>query len=183
MDPKLDPRAGSARWTQHPGRTRNAGVSQMCQAGKDHPLSGANPNRSHRHRAREPERGETAANRAVLRESGRSDLNRRPFGPQPNALPDCATPRAGSDATRSGSEGAGDRTRTGFLQLGRLMCNQLHLARERTDYRFGPAIVLGRARRATRSGRRNRPCRRRRSPARSTASRRRTLRRRRGNCR
>jgi hypothetical protein len=26
---------------------------------------------------------------------------------------------------------AGDRTRTGFLQLGRLMCNQLHLARER----------------------------------------------------
>src|SRR5207247_105443 len=25
--------------------------------------------------------------------SGRSDLNRRPFGPQPNALPGCATPR------------------------------------------------------------------------------------------
>src|SRR5690606_31299339 len=28
-----------------------------------------------------------------LRESGRLDLNQRPFGPQPNALPDCATPR------------------------------------------------------------------------------------------
>ena len=25
--------------------------------------------------------------------SGRLDLNQRPFGPQPNALPDCATPR------------------------------------------------------------------------------------------
>jgi hypothetical protein len=39
----------------------------------------------------------------------------------------------------SGSAGqAGDRTRTGFLQLGRLMCNQLHLARAQTsDYRFG----------------------------------------------
>jgi hypothetical protein len=26
--------------------------------------------------------------------SGREDLNLRPFGPEPNALPDCATPRA-----------------------------------------------------------------------------------------
>ena len=25
--------------------------------------------------------------------SGREDLNLRPFGPEPNALPDCATPR------------------------------------------------------------------------------------------
>jgi SAM-dependent methyltransferase len=30
----------------------------------------------------------------VASTSGRSDLNRRPFGPQPNALPGCATPRA-----------------------------------------------------------------------------------------
>ena len=29
-------------------------------------------------------------------ESGRLDLNQRPFGPQPNALPDCATPRSPS---------------------------------------------------------------------------------------
>ena len=28
-------------------------------------------------------------------ESGREDLNLRPFGPEPNALPDCATPRFG----------------------------------------------------------------------------------------
>jgi hypothetical protein len=27
-------------------------------------------------------------------------LNQRPFGPQPNALPDCATPRGASDSTR-----------------------------------------------------------------------------------
>jgi hypothetical protein len=29
--------------------------------------------------------------------SGRLDLNQRPFGPQPNALPDCATPRGRDD--------------------------------------------------------------------------------------
>ena len=29
----------------------------------------------------------------LLNQSGRLDLNQRPFGPQPNALPDCATPR------------------------------------------------------------------------------------------
>ena len=29
--------------------------------------------------------------------SGRLDLNQRPFGPQPNALPDCATPRGWVD--------------------------------------------------------------------------------------
>lgn len=28
-----------------------------------------------------------------MRLSGREDLNLRPFGPEPNALPDCATPR------------------------------------------------------------------------------------------
>ena len=28
-------------------------------------------------------------------QSGRLDLNQRPFGPQPNALPGCATPRSG----------------------------------------------------------------------------------------
>jgi hypothetical protein len=31
--------------------------------------------------------------------SGRLDLNQRPFGPQPNALPDCATPR-GAEFTK-----------------------------------------------------------------------------------
>src|SRR3954447_4964914 len=37
--------------------------------------------------------------------SGRPDSNRRPFGPKPNALPGCATPRLrGSMAVR----GAGD---------------------------------------------------------------------------
>jgi hypothetical protein len=36
----------------------------------------------------------TPRNIAITREkSGRLDLNQRPFGPQPNALPDCATPR------------------------------------------------------------------------------------------
>jgi hypothetical protein len=35
-----------------------------------------------------------------LNQSGRPDLNRRPFGPQPNALPDCATPRAEVEFTR-----------------------------------------------------------------------------------
>src|SRR4051794_21259551 len=31
---------------------------------------------------------------ADLELSGREDLNLRPFGPEPNALPGCATPRA-----------------------------------------------------------------------------------------
>ena len=42
--------------------------------------------------------------------SGRLDLNQRPFGPEPNALPNCATPR-----------GANERTRTADL----LITNQL----------------------------------------------------------
>ena len=29
--------------------------------------------------------------------SGRGDLNTRPFGPEPNALPSCATPRNGAN--------------------------------------------------------------------------------------
>src|SRR3954470_812263 len=34
-----------------------------------------------------------------LLESGRQDLNLRPSGPQPDALPDCATPRGRADAS------------------------------------------------------------------------------------
>src|ERR671914_677810 len=34
------------------------------------------------------------------RKSGRLDLNQRPFGPQPNALPDCATPRGATILAR-----------------------------------------------------------------------------------
>jgi hypothetical protein len=41
-------------------------------------------------------------------ESGRQDLNLRPPGPQPGALPDCATPRG---------QQAGDRNRTGSKSL------------------------------------------------------------------
>src|ERR1700733_14934305 len=35
--------------------------------------------------------------------SGRQDLNLRPPGPQPGALPDCATPRGRSMITRRGA--------------------------------------------------------------------------------
>jgi hypothetical protein len=56
--------------------------------------------------------------------SGRLDLNQRPFGPQPNALPDCATPRGGRRRLRGtayvGSSyaeaGDGNRTRDGSLE-------------------------------------------------------------------
>src|SRR3954454_12474375 len=37
--------------------------------------------------------------------SGRQDLNLRPPGPQPGALPDCATPRGRTQVTRLGSCG------------------------------------------------------------------------------
>jgi hypothetical protein len=48
-----------------------------------------------------PTRPRTPSNVKVVPsgESGRSDLNRRPFGPQPNALPGCATPRSPSEFT------------------------------------------------------------------------------------
>src|SRR5579884_2290893 len=42
---------------------------------------------------------------AVVR-SGRQDLNLRPPGPQPGALPDCATPRGGAILRRCGEERA-----------------------------------------------------------------------------
>jgi hypothetical protein len=38
-------------------------------------------------------------------ESGRLDLNQRPFGPQPNALPDCATPRVARSVDQSRRSG------------------------------------------------------------------------------
>ena len=52
------------------------------------------------HRARRPHLalgyaacGPRRSGAGLNRESGRLDLNQRPFGPQPNALPGCATPR------------------------------------------------------------------------------------------
>ncbi len=43
-------------------------------------------------------------------ESGRLDLNQRPLGPQPSALPDCATPRIGSESTSSSVRPACEHT-------------------------------------------------------------------------
>ena len=54
--------------------------------------------------------------------SGRQDLNLRPPGPQPGALPDCATPRGQAMITlwkKSGRRGSNP-----FLELGRLPCNR-----------------------------------------------------------
>jgi hypothetical protein len=50
-------------------------------------------------------------------QSGRQDLNLRPPGPQPGALPDCATPRGPSDSTPGES---GRRESNPFRELGRL---------------------------------------------------------------
>src|SRR3954447_19131941 len=50
-----------------------------------------------------------------LCQSGRQDLNLRPPGPQPGALPDCATPRDRLSLRRD--DRAGDRTRTGTESL------------------------------------------------------------------
>jgi excisionase family DNA binding protein len=44
--------------------------------------------------------------------SGRQDLNLRPPGPQPGALPDCATPRRSVDSTLNLEAGDGARTRS-----------------------------------------------------------------------
>jgi hypothetical protein len=69
-----------------------------------------------------PRRDALRIDRSV-RISGRLDLNQRPFGPQPNALPDCATPRGvmrrsrGTAYVGSSYAEAGDRTRTGSGSL------------------------------------------------------------------
>src|SRR3954465_3179312 len=47
----------------------------------------------------------------AFRKSGRQDLNLRPPGPQPGALPDCATPRMSSPEA-----GDGNRTRPKSLE-------------------------------------------------------------------
>src|SRR5215217_8180154 len=47
-------------------------------------------------------------------ESGRQDLNLRPPGPQPGALPDCATPRDGDQSTRL--------SRAAFCPVGERTC-------------------------------------------------------------
>jgi hypothetical protein len=53
------------------------------------------------------------ASRSQFNKSGRQDLNLRPPGPQPGALPDCATPR---DTAFTGQAGDGNRTRPGTLE-------------------------------------------------------------------
>src|SRR3954447_21478233 len=50
--------------------------------------------------------------RGPRKKSGRLDSNQRPLGPQPSALPDCATPRSGRpDSNR-------------HRELGRLLCDR-----------------------------------------------------------
>jgi hypothetical protein len=44
-----------------------------------------------------PFNGSGLTARSRRKQSGRPDLNRRPLGPQPSALPDCATSRRVSD--------------------------------------------------------------------------------------
>ena len=58
------------------------------------------------------ERRKPCVSRAFVT-SGRQDLNLRPPGPQPGALPDCATPRGMSVA---GQAGDGNRTRPKSLE-------------------------------------------------------------------
>src|SRR6188472_1296018 len=49
--------------------------------------------------------------------SGRLDSNQRPLGPQPSALPDCATPRDDSNSVAAVRRaGDGNRTRTKSLE-------------------------------------------------------------------
>jgi hypothetical protein len=62
-------------------------------------------------------------------ESGRQDLNLRPPGPQPGALPDCATPRGrwafyGEAEALPLTGRSGRRELNPLSKLGRLLCNQ-----------------------------------------------------------
>src|SRR3954447_9580552 len=54
-----------------------------------------------------PRSGDKASGPQMPAQSGRLDLNQRPLGPQPSALPDCATPRDSectATSVRSGCE-------------------------------------------------------------------------------
>jgi hypothetical protein len=78
--------------------------------------------------------------RATPNQSGRLDLNQRPFGPQPNALPDCATPRGPRVYANCPSPpGAQIRERaTGIEPAPRAwkaLVQPLHHARAEGDYR------------------------------------------------
>ena len=80
------------------------------------------------------------------RQSGRRDLNSRPFGPQPNALPSCATPRVATSLRKSpGSESgscqrrrAGDGTRTRAETLEGSSATATPRPRGPHDYRSAP---------------------------------------------
>ncbi len=76
-----------------------------------------------------------------LNESGRLDLNQRPLGPQPSALPDCATPRGSADDSHSAT--AAERA-TGLEPAPRAwkaLVQPLHHAREEADYRSAPDLL------------------------------------------
>src|SRR3712207_2316166 len=56
----------------------------------------------------------------AARQSGRLDLNQRPLGPQPSALPDCATPRKPHASAAESGRPDSNRHR----ELGRLLCDR-----------------------------------------------------------
>jgi hypothetical protein len=79
-------------------------------------------------------RSQKPASRAGFRKSGRLDLNQRPLGPQPSALPDCATPRY----FIRGSYGPSPKRATGIepaLGAWKAPVQPQHFARGFSDYR------------------------------------------------
>jgi hypothetical protein len=180
--PKLDPAQLRYRRGRRPESCRDAGVLLYARGGIDNALSGANPNRPPRSGKAIPHEQKTAANRAVRTEVGAVGFEPTTFRPPA----ECATRlrhapvRVSLRRPTAARSEAGDGTRTRFLQLGRLMCNQLHLARERSDYRFASPPRNGPP---TCSGRRSRRYTRPRFRAHCWACRRRTRPRSRGRCR
>src|SRR3954466_7043735 len=81
-----------------------------------------------------------APNTRAFLESGRQDLNLRPPGPQPGALPDCATPR-GASSLRQPRRQAGDENRTRALSLEGSRAAVTPRPRVRGDHSLGGRAV------------------------------------------
>ena len=65
--------------------------------------------------------------------SGRQDLNLRPFGPEPNALPNCATPR---------KNGANEGTRTPDLLITNQLLYRLSYVGSWQKTKIAPTIII-----------------------------------------
>ena len=97
---------GRAGWRSPPRRRPDepgigANVDRVTAGLEGNPTASSHEAARPRRGARRPKTVKSPQSERAIYKSGRLDLNQRPFGPQPNALPDCATPRGRCEFTSS----------------------------------------------------------------------------------